>query len=261
MGFGRNRMGRSVNLRPGRTRRSAPTNPRGQPARLPAGTGIEDRQEWRSLRRLTLRKLCPFLALASFALQPLQSAPFDHALWDRLLKTYVSESGEVDYAALKADRADLDEYVRRLGESSPTNRPEQFPDTAAELAYWLNAYNALVIRGVVDNYPTRSVTRLGYLYGFFRRKDYIAGGTRLSLKHIEDKIIRQQYRDPRIHFGLVCASISCPLLPREAFTNGLFRVLSGRRSQIEFPTVEVDGVDEVLLIAETARRGLDPLNP
>ena len=43
--------------------------------------------------------------------------------------------------------------------------------------------------------------------------------------------------------------------------NRLFRVLSGRRSQIEFPTVEVDGVDEVLLIAETARRGLDPLNP
>ena len=42
---------------------------------------------------------------------------------------------------------------------------------------------------------------------------------------------------------------------------GLFRVLSGRRSQIEFPTVEIDGVDEVLLIAETARRGLDPLNP
>ena len=45
------------------------------------------------------------------------------------------------------------------------------------------------------------------------------------------------------------------------FNLGLFRVLSGRRSQIEFPTVEVDGVDEVLLIAETARRGLDPLNP
>ncbi len=46
-----------------------------------------------------------------------------------------------------------------------------------------------------------------------------------------------------------------------SMTYGLFRVLSGRRSQIEFPTVEVDGVDEVLLIAETARRGLDPLNP
>ena len=45
------------------------------------------------------------------------------------------------------------------------------------------------------------------------------------------------------------------------FPSWLFRVLSGRRSQIEFPTVEVDGVDEVLLIAETARRGLDPLNP
>ena len=169
---------------------------------------------------MALRKLYPFLALASFALQPLQSAPFDHSLWDRLLKTYVSESGEVDYAALKADRVDLDEYVRQLGESSPANQPEQFPNRAARLAYWLNAYNALVVRGVVDNYPARSVRHLGYLYGFFRRKDYIAGGTRLSLKYIEDKIIRRQYGDPRIHFGLVCASISCPLLPREAFTHG-----------------------------------------
>ena len=51
------------------------------------------------------------------------------------------------------------------------------------------------------------------------------------------------------------------LATTSTFTRGLFRVLSGRRSQIEFPTVEIDGVDEVLLIAETARRGLDPLNP
>ncbi len=51
------------------------------------------------------------------------------------------------------------------------------------------------------------------------------------------------------------------LVEEEEVKKGLFRVLSGRRSQIEFPTVEVDGVDEVLLIAETARRGLDPLNP
>ena len=165
---------------------------------------------------MTLRKLCPFLALASFVLQPLQSASFDHSLWDRLLKTYVNQSGEVDYAALKADRTDLDEYVRRLGESSPANRSEQFPNRAAQLTYWLNAYNAFVVRGVIDNYPTRSVL---HLYGFFRRKDYIAGGTRLSLKYIEDKIIRRQYGDPRIHFGLVCASVSCPLLPREAFTH------------------------------------------
>ena len=165
---------------------------------------------------MTLRKLCPFLALASFVLQPLQSPSFDHSLWDRLLKTYVNQSGEVDYAALKADRTDLDEYVRRLGESSPANRSEQFPNRAAQLTYWLNAYNAFVVRGVIDNYPTRSVL---HLYGFFRRKDYIAGGTRLSLKYIEDKIIRRQYGDPRIHFGLVCASVSCPLLPREAFTH------------------------------------------
>ena len=56
-------------------------------------------------------------------------------------------------------------------------------------------------------------------------------------------------------------AVAAPIGSVATSSGGLFRVLSGRRSQIEFPTVEVDGVDEVLLIAETARRGLDPLNP
>src|SRR5215467_7959261 len=84
------------------------------------------------------------------------AAPFDHSIWDRVLKADVNEIGEVDYAALKAHRGDLDEYIRRLAESSPEDRPEMFPTRAHELAYWINAYNAFVIRGVVDHYPTRS---------------------------------------------------------------------------------------------------------
>ena len=62
-------------------------------------------------------------------------------------------------------------------------------------------------------------------------------------------------------YGHLDAPLVVAVNARESFFDRLFRVLSGRRSQIEFPTVEVDGVDEVLLIAETARRGLDPLNP
>jgi len=148
----------------------------------------------------------------------LGAAGFDHGLWDRVLKAYVNETGEVDYAALKANRDNLDEYARLLGDSSPANRPELFSTRAHELAYWINAYNAFVTRGVADKYPTRSVRDLGVLYGFFRRKDYVAGGVRISLLQLEDEILRKKYRDPRIHFAIVWASISCPFLTREAYT-------------------------------------------
>lgn len=145
-------------------------------------------------------------------------AAFDHSAWDRVLKSSVNDIGEVDYAKIKAGRKDLDEYVRLLGESSPVNKPELFPSRSDELAYWMNAYNAFVMRGVVDKYPTRSVRDLGALYGFFRRKDYVAGGEKMSLQHLENEIIRKNYNEPRIHFGIVCASVSCPLLSKNAFT-------------------------------------------
>ena len=145
-------------------------------------------------------------------------ATFDHSTWDRVVKTYVNDIGEVDYAAIKSNRKDLDQYIAQLGEASPVNRRELFPSRQHELAYWINAYNAFVTRGVVYAYPTKSVRDLGFLYGFFRRKDYTAGGEKISLLHLEDDILRKQYRDPRIHFAIVCASLSCPFLPREAFT-------------------------------------------
>ncbi len=135
-----------------------------------------------------------------------------------MLKKHVNQAGEVDYAALKAARRDLDEYIRLLGETSPASRPALFPSRAHQLAYWINAYNAFVMRGVVDSYPTKSVRDLGALYGFFRRKDYTAGGVKLSLLHLEDEILRKQFRDPRIHFVIVCASLSCPFLAAEAYT-------------------------------------------
>lgn len=147
-----------------------------------------------------------------------RGAAFDHAIWDRVLKTYANEIGEVDYRALKANRKDLDDYVQSLGEASPANKPDLFPSRAHELAYWMNAYNAFVMRGVVDGYPTQSVRDLGLLYGFFRRDDHVAGGMKMSLFHLENDIIRKKYSEPRIHFGIVCASVSCPLLSRDAFT-------------------------------------------
>lgn len=158
-------------------------------------------------------------------------AGFDHSLWERVLQAYVNPVGEVDYAALQARRQDLDAYVRLLGEASPANRPRMFPARADEMAYWINAYNAFVMRGVADHYPTRSVRDLGALYGFFRRKDYTAGGERMSLQYLENEILRKKYAEPRIHFAIVCASVSCPMLARDAFTAENLEALLDRQAR------------------------------
>lgn len=143
---------------------------------------------------------------------------FDHSLFDRVLKDSVNQIGEVNYGRLKQNPADLDRYVRALAEASPASRPGLFPTRDHQLAYWLNAYNAFVLKAVSAEYPVKSVRDLGLLFSFFWRRKFVAGGQPITLLHLEDEIIRKQFRDPRIHFALVCASISCPFLPREAFT-------------------------------------------
>jgi hypothetical protein len=168
---------------------------------------------------------------------------FDHSAWDRVLKAHVNGSGEVDYAAIKRNAKDLEYYITLLGHASPANHPELFPSRADELAYWINAYNAFVTRGVVLRYPTASVRDLGILYGFFRRDDYVAGGVRMSLRLIENGILRKKYGDARIHFSIVCASLGCPMLAREAFTAGNLEALleaQARRFSSQRRNVNVD---------------------
>lgn len=156
-----------------------------------------------------------------------------HEVWDRVVKKHVSAIGEVNYGALQSGRADLDAYVKWLGEVSPENQPARFPSKADELAYYINAYNAFTTAGVVNAYPTKSVRDLGMVFGFFRRADYVMGGRKISLTELENKIIRsERYKEPRIHFAIVCASLSCPKLAAEAFTaSNLERLLDAGARQ------------------------------
>ncbi len=142
---------------------------------------------------------------------------FDHSAWDRVLKLHVNEAGRVDYAALRANRGEFDAYIAKIAAGSPESHPQDFSSREAQLAYWINGYNALTIRGVIDNWPTKSVRDLGFLFGFFRRSDYTVGGKKVSLNYIEHDVIRKQFSEPRIHFALVCASLGCPRLRREAY--------------------------------------------
>jgi len=144
-------------------------------------------------------------------------ASFDYSPYARVLRNYVTENGFVHYARLQADRADLDAFVAQLERTSPENSAEAFPAQADRLAYWINAYNALVMKAILDHYPVRSLTEISFLYGFFWRLKFPVGGREYTLDQIEHGIIRPQFREPRIHFAINCASASCPRLIREPY--------------------------------------------
>jgi PadR family transcriptional regulator, regulatory protein PadR len=147
-----------------------------------------------------------------------RGAAFEHSAWDRVLKAAVNEIGEVDYAALKGS-GDLRDYVHQIEQASPASRPELFPTRADELAYYINAYNALTTWGVVQVYPVKSIGSTEEARGrFFRSTVYTVGGERISLEDLENKILQAKYHEPRIHFAIVCASLSCPNLSRTAYT-------------------------------------------
>lgn len=169
-------------------------------------------------RELWSRLLATSGALASLRAAAGATAGIDDSQWQRVLDKYVSAIGEVDYAGIQKDRGDLDNYVQQIAGAAPWNKPERFPTPAAQLAYYINAYNALVTAGVVKSYPAKSVRDLGALYGFFRRDDYVMGGRKISLQTLERKFIQsKEFSEPRIHFAIVCASLSCPKLSKKVF--------------------------------------------
>ncbi|MCH8924406.1 MAG: DUF547 domain-containing protein [Planctomycetes bacterium] len=142
----------------------------------------------------------------------------DHGVWDGLLKKYVDQRGFVDYTAWKASAADTDALKRYLATLSAADLTKD-ASREGRLAFWINAYNALTIHGILEKYPTNSikdhVSRFG---GYNIWKDLLltVGDKKYSLEGIEHEVLRKM-GEPRIHFAIVCASIGCPRLLAEAY--------------------------------------------
>jgi len=119
----------------------------------------------------------------------------------------------VDYAAVKADPA----YARALGALANAG-PASLAGHAAAVAFWINAYNLAAIKAVLDQYPTKSIRDGGSLFSpIWKRKVITVGGRLYSLDDIEHGILRRTVTEPRVHFAIVCASLSCPDLRAEPF--------------------------------------------
>ncbi len=161
---------------------------------------------------------------------PQSTAAIDHTAWDAVLARYVSGHPDginrVAYGSVTAaDRAALDRYLDALSATpiARFNRDQQF-------AFWVNLYNALTVRVVLDHYPVDSIRDIDISSGLFADgpwgRDLIeVDGTALTLDDIEHRILRPLWRDPRIHYAVSCASLGCPNLARTAFLPGMLETM------------------------------------
>jgi hypothetical protein len=146
--------------------------------------------------------------------------------WDLVLNLYVTDEG-VDYPGLVADPGPLFRFASLLSETGPHSRPDLFLSEAHELAYNLNAYNALVLVGVVKNWPISSVRDVrGFIeprsgFGFFWAQRFQLDGETINLYDLENRLILQRFHDGRIHSALNCASRGCPPLRAESYDPGI----------------------------------------
>jgi hypothetical protein len=154
-------------------------------------------------------------------------AKIDHGIWDQFLRTYVVAGGDgINRVAYRwvtaADASALDVYVARLERTAVSSFSR-----AQQRAFWINLYNALIVRLVLGHYPVASILDIDLAGGFidsligdgpWQRKLSSVEGEALSLDDIEHRILRPIWNDPRIHYAVNQAALGCPSLSRIAYT-------------------------------------------
>ena len=156
------------------------------------------------------------------ALDPQQAntQPVSHELFDTLLKKHVDDEGLVAYSGFAEDRPQLDQYLKLLTANPPN---DQHWNESEKLAYWINFYNAFTIDLILDHYPVESIKDIGsklqvpFVNTPWDIKFIEIAGEKYDLNNIEHNILRKLFNEPRIHFAINCASMSCPRLRREAY--------------------------------------------
>jgi len=163
------------------------------------------------------------VALAVFPPRSARSVPPVYNDYRAALMAFVDAQGLVDYAGLREQRSYIDDFVVYLEQVSPKTYAA-WPERD-QIAFWINAYNALTLRAIIDHYPINPER----LNGSYPRNSIrqIPGvwdiarvnviGESITLGYIETKHLRRDFHEPRIHVALVCAALSCPKLRREPY--------------------------------------------
>jgi len=141
--------------------------------------------------------------------QPIQPSSFTHHNFDQSLQQNIND-GVVNYPALASDQA-FSLYLIELQHLAP----QQLPTPNHRLAFWINAYNAFAIKGILNGL---SPSTFSGRYTYFISQEYLVGGESINLYNLERAILIPAFQEPRIHFAIVCASQSCPKLQPWAYT-------------------------------------------
>jgi len=161
-----------------------------------------------------MKKICiliflgmTLVALQSQSIREACAEMIDYEIWNKVLNSYVNSEGRVNYDGLKDNRAGLDEFIISQIENADINNLSK----NEQKAFWINAYNALTLRLIIDHYPLKFGGIRTINWGRpWDMKMKVANRT-LTLGQIEHEILRKwDPMDPRIHFAINCASISCP---------------------------------------------------
>lgn len=161
-----------------------------------------------------MRRLLPTLVLMALVAPAIakaepQSSAFSTAGWDIVLKHV--KDGKVDYLPIKGNPLALTSYFSYVA----TANLSAMSDDEAK-AFWINTYNAAVVRLILEHYPVKSIMDIT---GAFDLPLVEFGDEKLSLNQIEKEKLFKKFPDARLHFALVCAAISCPALRAEAYAD------------------------------------------
>ena len=166
------------------------------------------------MKNLTLSVFTFLISVALIAQEGIS-----HKSYDELLQKYVDDQGMVDYKGLNTERAKLKSYLTML----ESNAPQKSWTRDQKLAYWINAYNAFTLELILRHYPVESIKDIGstikipFVSTAWDVKFINIGGKEYDLNNLEHGIIRKEFNEPRIHFALVCAAVSCPKLQDRAY--------------------------------------------
>lgn len=158
-----------------------------------------------------------FLGKAQAANQPYE----DYAA---VLTTYVNQQGMVNYRSLKASPQRLNFFLAGLAAMAPDLYQKW--DDKEKIAFWINAYNALTLKAIIDHYPIRASFFKGFVYprnsirqipGVWDTLRFPVMKKKMTLDDIEHEVLRKEFNEPRIHLALVCAAMGCPPLRAEPY--------------------------------------------
>ncbi len=171
-----------------------------------------------SMKRVFFEKF--WVLILCLVLAPSSAWAFDFLGWDGLVKKHVGPTtiagvrlAGVDYPGMKKDPA----YAQLIADLK-SFAPDTLKTSKEKMTFWINVYNIMAVKMVVDHYPVDSIKDAGSLFeSVWKKKVGVVGGQEVTLNDIEHETLRKM-GDPRIHVAIVCASVSCPDLRKEAYT-------------------------------------------